>query len=82
MSKQEKEIKALLEALEEEKDSTTGKARAIRRKLRTLGYFLSKINAKSKKSKDEDEDEDEKKSTKKSKVKKSTKSKDEDDDED
>jgi len=78
MSKQEKEIKALLEALEEEKDSTTGKARAIRRKLRTLGYFLSKVNAKSKKSKDEDEDEDEKKS-----IKKSKKSKDnEDDDED
>jgi hypothetical protein len=60
----DKEIKALLNELANEKDSTTGKARAIRRRLRALGYKLSehKVKAEVKKSKkvvDADDDEDE-----------------------
>lgn len=81
-----KEIKSLLKQLEELKgESTSGEARAIRRKLRSLGYYLSKNKAQ----KDEDEDEEESKPKHSKKDKEEKKSKkhrkdedEEDDDED
>ena len=75
----EKEIKSLLKQLGEEKSSNTGAARAIRRKLRSLGYFLSKKNSKS----DEDEDgEENPKKTKKVEKSKKARDDDEEDEED
>lgn len=76
-----KEIKTLLGQLEDLKgESTSGEARAIRRKLRVLGYFLSKNKPEA----DEDEEEEtpKKKAVKKVEAKKSKKSKDEDDEDD
>lgn len=77
MSKQEKEIKALLAKLEEVKVSNSPEARAIRKRLRSLGYYLSK-GGEGKKSK-EGKDEDEEKVTKKSKKSKRSRDEDEED---
>lgn len=80
MSKQEKEIKALLGQYEDIKDSTSGEARAIRRKLRALGYKLSDHKVKATK-KAKDEDDEEVKVKKSSKKAKAVKEEDEDEDE-
>ena len=44
MSSKDKKVKELLAKLKKEKDSATSGARAIRRKLRELDYYMSKQN--------------------------------------
>lgn len=81
-----KEVKALLEQLESCKESGSSKARAIRRKLRSLGYYLSKGGAakgKGKEAEDDDQDEEEdEKPVKKDKKAKKVKEDEEEENED
>jgi hypothetical protein len=79
--KNEKEIKALLKELAGVEDRKSGKARAIRKRLRDLGYSLREANAPEKSEKKSKKSET-KSSKKKAKEEEEEEEEDEDEDED
>lgn len=74
----ENSVKSMLEALGKEKDKTSSKARALRRKLREAGHYVSKKDGK----KSDVKKADKKSADKAEKGKNAAKEVDDDDDDD